>query len=106
GAELAHRPEPKNGHRSIHGNVAVLDGLPGSGKDVRQVQESLVGELIGNRYRNELCLWHPQVLGLPARHSTVEARVSEEGGPLVFGADLSGLALCEQSPLAHEAGTA
>ncbi len=100
------RAETEDGQGAARGNGGVLDGLPGGGQDVREVDEPLVGRAVGHLDGQGVAERHAQELGLPAGHLPVELAVAEEGGALAPLAHLGGLALRLQPLPAHDARAA
>src|SRR4051794_3880421 len=47
-AHVADRPEAEHGDRAAIRDVRVLDGLPGGGEDVREVDEAVVRRALGD----------------------------------------------------------
>ncbi len=106
GRELAHRSEPEHRQGVALSHLGELEGLPGGGQDVGQVEVALVVDPLGNLDRPELRLGHPQVLRLAAGHRAVQGRVAEQARTLAELADLGRLALREEATAAHPAGAA
>ena len=103
GPELADRAETEDRERAALRHVGVRDPLPGGRQDVGEVEDPLVGYVVGHLDRAELGLRDAEVLGLAAGHRAVELGVAEQGGAAALAAHLGGLALGEQPALAHPA---
>lgn len=99
---VSDRSQPQNDDASAFRDVGVCNRLPCGGQHVREVDEAVVGWSLWHLDRAELRLWDSQELRLPARHLSVEFRVAEQRGPHPLFADLGGLALGEQTLIAHE----
>ena len=85
------------------GDLGVLDGLPGGGQHVGQVDEAVVGRPLRDLDRAEVRLRHAQELGLPARAPGRRAWCSRRARRRCLLAHLRRLALRLQLVLAHEA---
>ena len=102
---VANRPEPENDDGSTLWNGGVLDGLPRRGKDVGEVDESVICGTLGHFDVGCFCLGDAQVLRLTSRHLAVELRKPKERSPVPLVLDLGGFALAEELLVAHEAVT-
>ena len=101
GAHLPYRAQPEDGHAAAVGDGGPLDGLPRRGQHVGEVEEALVGRALGHLDGAEVGLGHPQELGLPPWHLTVELGEAEQRSPHALLAYLGGLALGEELLAAH-----
>jgi hypothetical protein len=106
GAHVTDGAQPEDQDAAALRDAGVLDGLPGGGQDVGQVDEAVVERGVGHLDRQRVAERHPQVLGLAAGHLAVELGVAEQRGAEALLAVLRGLALGVQALRAHPAGVA
>ena len=97
------RAEPEHDDGSPVWDGGVLNSLPCRGKDVGEIDETVVGRPFGHFDVGRFCLRDSQVLRLASRYFAIELRKPEQRCtvPLVF--DLCGLALAEELLVTHEA---
>jgi len=78
--EHADRPAAPDRHSVLRTDVAVLGSLVGSGEDVTEKQDLLVGETLGHHDGADVGIGYSQVLGLTAGDAAGEVREAEQSG--------------------------
>ncbi len=106
GGHVSDGPETEYGDGAAGWDRGVLDGLPGGGQDVGEVDEAVVGAVVRYGDGKGVAEGDAEVLGLAAGDPSIELGVAEEGCAAAMLADLCGLALGVQAMGAHVARAA